>query len=62
MPVRVVDVIVDDRVIRSEEVSWFALPWVRPLSDDACIAEAVDQLWYDRFEAPANATFRVRDP
>jgi hypothetical protein len=62
MPSRIVDVIVDGEVILSEEVSWFRLPWMKPMTDEACIAEALDQLWYDRFEPPSNTTYRVRDP
>jgi len=62
MPVRLVDVIVDGRIVRSEEVSYLRLPWSRCMSDADCIAEALNGLWHDRFEAPANATFRVRDP
>lgn len=62
MPSRIVDVIVDGQVILSEEVSWVRLPWTKPMTDDACIAEALDQLWYDHFEPPADATYRVRAP
>ena len=61
MPKRIVDVIVEGHILRSEEVSWFGLPWARPLSDDACIASALEELFFQRFEVPANATFRVRD-
>lgn len=61
MPSRIVDVVVDGRIIRSEQVSWFGLPWAKPLSDEACIASALEELWHDRFEPPPNATFRVRD-
>ena len=62
MPIRIVDMIVDGRVIRSEEVSWLGLPGARPMTDAECIAEAIDGLWYDRFTPPPGATFRVREP
>jgi len=59
---RIVDVLVDGAVVRSEEVSYFRLPWARPMSDQECIANALDELWYARFEPPPGATYRVRDP
>lgn len=62
MQSRVVDVVVDGQVIRSEEVFWTGLPGAEPMSDEACIASALEELWYGRFEPPPNATFRVRDP
>lgn len=58
---RVVDVLVDDEVVCSEEVVYFRLPWSRPMSDADCIAAALDDLWYGGFDPPAGATYRVRD-
>jgi hypothetical protein len=64
MPIvrRVVDVIVDGAVVQSEEVVYFRLPWTRPMSDQDCISNALDDLWHGRFEPPAGATYRVREP
>jgi hypothetical protein len=59
---RIVDVVVNDAVVRSEEVAYFRLPWTRPMSDQDCIANALDELWYDRFEPPPGARYRVREP
>lgn len=58
---RIVDVLVDDAVVRSEEVVYFRLPLARPMSDEDCIANALDELRHGGFEPPPGATYRVRE-
>ena len=59
---RTIDVLVDDHPVRSVEVTLVRLPSAQPLTDAEWISEAVEALWFESFEIPANAAFQVRQP